>query len=89
MENAKTKPPMWRIILAYFLDFQMLFWVLDFLIGYQTGQLTPNGFDVQGVSALLLTVLMVSYFVICHMYLRGTLWRHILRVARPKAGADA
>ncbi|MAM08984.1 MAG: hypothetical protein CML23_00685 [Rhizobiaceae bacterium] len=76
------KNPIWRIVLAYFFDVFTLFWGVGYLIGWLTGQLTPNGFDLEGSPAFLLYGIMAAYFVLCHFFLRGTIWRHIFRVSR-------
>jgi hypothetical protein len=58
---------------------------IGYLIGWLTGGLTSSGFAINGLPALVMFVLIMAYFIICHRYLRGTLWRHILRVPRPVA----
>jgi hypothetical protein len=79
------KPPTWRVVIAYILDAFTVFFGFGYLIGWLTGGLTSSGFAINGLPALAMFVLIIAYFIICHRYLRGTLWRHILRVPRPVA----
>ncbi|WP_225770851.1 hypothetical protein [Inquilinus sp. Marseille-Q2685] len=82
--SEDRKPATWRVVLAYILDFFTVFFGLGYLIGWLTGQLTDNGFQLHGFPAFVLFALMIAYFVVCHRYLRGTLWRHILGAPRPR-----
>ena len=58
---------------------------MGYLVGYATGGLTPEGFSLEGLPALVVIVTVVLYFVICWRFLRGTLWRHLLRAPQPKS----
>ncbi|MGO4127089.1 hypothetical protein AB4Z01_21990 [Inquilinus sp. YAF38] len=83
--SAERKPATAVVVVAYILDVLTVFFGLGFLVGWLTGGLTSNGFALNGFPALVLFVLIIAYFIICHRYLRGTLWRHILRAPRPVA----
>lgn len=83
--STERKPATWRVVIAYILDAFTVFFGLGYLIGWLTDGLTSNGFALNGFPALALFVLIIAYFIICHRYLRGTLWRHILRAPRPVA----
>ena len=81
--GEERKPATWRVVVAYILDFFTVFFGFGYLIGWLTGGLTDNGFAINGFPALVMFVLMIAYFVVCHRFLRGTLWRHILGAPRP------
>ncbi|KGM33927.1 hypothetical protein [Inquilinus limosus] len=83
--SEERKPPTWRVVIAYILDVFTVFFGFGFLIGWLTGGLTGNGFQLNGLPAFVMFALIIAYFVICHRWLRGTLWRHILGVPRPAA----
>jgi hypothetical protein len=69
----------WRKILAGILDFLTVFFVGGFVIGKLTGNLTDEGFKLDGLPALLLFALIAVYFVVGRKYLGGTLWQRIFR----------
>lgn len=81
--GTERKPNTAVVVVAYILDVLTVFSGLGFLVGWLTGGLTGNGFQLNGFPALVLLVLIIAYFIICHRWLRGTLWRHILGVPRP------
>lgn len=85
MTETSNPVPNWKIILAALLDFFTVFMAGGYLVGWLTGGTTENGFDLSGFPALLLLALIVAYFVIGNRYFRGTLWKHILGIAKPKA----
>ena len=68
----------WRKVLAAILDFLMVFFVGGYAIGHLTGEVTAEGFNLQGTSALILFAVIVVYFVVGTKYLGGTIWQHIL-----------
>ena len=43
----------WRKVLAAILDFFTIFFVGGYIVGYATGNLTADGFDLQGGPALI------------------------------------
>ena len=68
----------WRKVLAAVLDFLTIFFVGGYAIGYLTGNLTAEGFNLEGTSALLLFAVIIVYFVVGSKYLSGTVWQRIL-----------
>ncbi len=71
---------MLRKIIAGVLDFITIFVLAGVAVGYFTGNLTENGFELYGWPALLTFAIMIGYFAIFQKYLGGTIWRYILRV---------
>lgn len=69
----------WRKVLAAILDLITIFFAGGYLVGYLTGGLTPEGFELKGGPALLLFAVIVAYFVVFSKYLGGTLWQRILK----------
>lgn len=74
-----TPKPFWRRGLAGFLDFVMVFFVGGYAIGNLTGETTPDGFSLHGVSALVLFAVIALYFYLGWKVLGGTVWQRILR----------
>ncbi len=69
----------WRKVLAGIFDFLPVFFVGGYVIGKLTGNLTDDGFKLEGLPALLLFALIIVYFVVGRKYLGGTIWQRILR----------
>jgi DMSO reductase anchor subunit len=69
----------WRKVLAAILDFLTIFFVGGYVIGYLTGNVTSEGFQLQGAPALILFAVIIAYFVIFPKYLGGTLWQRVLK----------
>lgn len=69
----------WRIILAAILDFFTAFFVLGYLVALVTGGTTDNGFNLNGLPALVSFALIIAYFWIGRKYLGGTIWQRILK----------
>ncbi len=84
MSETATPHPNWKIILAALLDFLTMFAIGGFVIGKLSGQSTEHGFSLSGIPALVLTALIVAYFIIGNRYFGGTLWKHILGTAKLK-----
>ena len=76
--NAKPVST-WRKVLAAIFDFITIFFAGGYAVGYLTGSLTPDGFELQGGPALLLFAVIVAYIVVFSKYLSGTLWQRILK----------
>jgi DMSO reductase anchor subunit len=76
--NAKPVST-WRKVLAAIFDFITIFFAGGYAVGYLTGSLTPDGFELQGGPALLLLAVIVAYIVVFSKYLGGTLWQRILK----------
>jgi len=78
--SEQTKPAAtWRKVLAGILDFFSIFFVGGYVIGELTGNVTEDGFKLQGLPAFLLFALIIAYFVVGRKYLGGTIWQRILR----------
>jgi len=73
--------PTWRIVLAAILDFVTIFALGGYVIAFFTGNNTENGFQLNGVPALLLFVVIIAYFFLSKR-MGGTLWQRILRARR-------
>lgn len=68
----------WRKVLAAILDFFTVFFVGGYAIAQLTGNVTADGFKLEGMPALGLFALIVVYFVAGSKYLGGTIWQRIL-----------
>jgi uncharacterized membrane protein YoaK (UPF0700 family) len=71
--------PFWRRTLAGFLDFLTIFFAGGYVIGALTGNLTSEGFKLDGWPALLLFAVTVLYFYLGWHKLDGTIWQRILK----------
>lgn len=80
--NVQTQPATWRIVLAAILDFLTAFFIFGYIIASIFGGKTEDGFQLNGLPALLLFVLIVAYFILFNRFLGGTLWKRILRARR-------
>jgi len=82
MSDQATLParkPFWRRGLAGFLDFLTIFFVGGYVIARFTGETTPDGFHLNGGSALLCFAVIGLYFYLGWNKLGGTLWQRILK----------
>lgn len=70
----------WRKVVAAILDFIFVFALGGYVIGYLTGNLTEEGFSLNGGPALLLFAVVILYFVLFARYLGGTVFQRLLRV---------
>ncbi len=77
-----AQPATWRIVLAAVFDFLTAFLVFGYIIASIFGGRTADGFQLDGLPALLLFVLIVAYFILFNRFLGGTLWKSILRAHR-------
>jgi hypothetical protein len=68
----------WRKVFAAVLDFLSVFFVGGYVIGSLTGNLTGDGFKLEGMPALILFALIIAYFVVGSRYLGGTIWQRVL-----------
>jgi DMSO reductase anchor subunit len=82
MTDAPSPKPVatWRKVVAAILDFLMVFFAGGYAIGAATGDLTSDGFKLEGAPALVLFALIIAYFIIGSKYLGGTLWQRVLGV---------
>jgi hypothetical protein len=68
----------WKKVVAAILDFLFVMFVGGYAIGYLTGNLTDEGFSLNGGPAFILFALIILYFVIFTKYLGGTLFQRLL-----------
>ena len=68
----------WRKVSAAILDFFTIFFVLGYTIAQLTGDVTNDGFKLEGMPALVMFALIAIYFVAGTKYLGGTIWQRIL-----------
>ena len=78
--EARKPVATWRKIVAAFLDFLCAFFIAGFAVGYLTGNLTNEGFELHGLPALVVFAAVALYFVIFTKFLGGTLWQRLLGV---------
>jgi hypothetical protein len=81
-QHGVTYVPTWKIVLAFVLDLVTVYFLGGYLIAMLTGQLTENGFRLQGWSAILLIVVTVAYFTFSGRLFGGTFWQRILKTRR-------
>jgi hypothetical protein len=74
-----TPKPFWRRGLAGFLDFVTIFFLGGYAIAMITGETTPDGFHLNGASALACFGLVALYFYLGWKKLGGTIWQRILK----------
>ena len=67
-----------RKVLAAILDFFTVFFVLGYTIAKLTGNVTNDGFKLEGMPAFVMFALIIIYFVAGTKYLGGTIWQRIL-----------
>ena len=72
------KKPFWRRGPAGFLDFVTIFFVGGYVIAEITGQTTPGGFQLSGMSALACFAVIILYFYLGWNRFGGTIWQRIL-----------
>lgn len=79
--HAGTQPvATWRKVVAAILDFIFVFAIAGYAIGYATGNLTDEGFSLNGGPAFLLFAAVILYFVLFTRFLGGTMFQRLLRV---------
>ena len=78
METAK-RASTWRKVLAAILDFFTIFIIGGYVIAKLTGGTTEGGFELNGMPAIILFVVVIAYFWVGSRYAGGTLWQRILR----------
>ena len=80
-QSATVQPKQvstWRKVVAAILDFFFVMFIGGYAIGYMTGNLTDEGFSLNGAPALILFAIIILYFVIFTRYLGGTLFQRLL-----------
>ncbi len=79
-----ARAAVWKRVVASCLDAVTVFFGAGYVIGKATGNLTPQGFQLDGWPALLLFALVAAYFVIGRKYAGGTLWDRVFGIRRPQ-----
>jgi uncharacterized membrane protein YoaK (UPF0700 family) len=69
-----------RKVFAGILDFICVLLIGGYAIGYMTGNVSDEGFKLNGAPALLLFAIIILYFVVFTRYLGGTVWQRLLGV---------
>lgn len=77
--SVPTAKPFWRRGLAGVLDFLTVFFIGGYVIGALSGNLTSEGFKLDGWPALVLFAVIVLYFYLGWTRLGGTIWQRILK----------
>lgn len=60
---ADGKPATWKVVIAAVLDFLLVFFVGGYAIAKLTGGVTEGGFELNGLPAVALFMLVAVYFV--------------------------
>ncbi len=76
--TTKTKASFLRRAAAGILDFFTIFAVGGYAVAKFTGDTTENGFQLNGVPALILFVIIAAYFYLGWKVLGGTIWQRIM-----------
>jgi hypothetical protein len=71
-----------RKVFAAILDFIFVMVIAGYAIGYMTGNVSDEGFELKGAPAFLLFAIIILYFVIFTRYLGGTVWQRLLGVRK-------
>ncbi len=74
--------PTWRIVLAAILDFFMAFGLSGFAVASIFGGKTENGFELNGLPAILCLLLVGLYFWAFPKFFDGRIWQRILKAVR-------
>ncbi len=78
MSEAVKKVSTVRVIAAFLLDFFTAFFIFGYIVAKMTGNVTANGFSMQGTPALMAIALVIAYFI-AGKYLGGTLWQRVIK----------
>jgi hypothetical protein len=78
----------WRMLLTLNLDLFTASLLSVFITALSTGLLTKSGLSLPIWPSLLMSAILVGYFVLSHWLFGGTLWQHILKVGR-RPGIEA
>ena len=80
MTEPLPSPPTWKIVLAAILDFLTIFLVGGYIIGWASGEVSKEGFNLSGLSAIALLAVIVAYFVLGKRIFGGTLWKRVFGI---------
>jgi len=72
--------PTWKKVVAFLIDLIGSFFILGYIIGYFTGNLTSRGFNLNGGPAFLLFILIIVYFVVFNKFLGGTVGKRLFKI---------
>lgn len=75
-DNAQS--PTWKKVVAAILDFLTIFFVAGYVIAKITGNTKSDGFQLEGIPALVTFAAIALYFVVGNKYLGGTLWKRLI-----------
>ena len=78
--NVHTPVATWRKVVAAVLDFIFVFAIAGYVVAYLTGNLTKDGFELEGGPALIVFAAIAIYFVVFSRFLGGTIWQRLLGV---------
>lgn len=81
MSEQTKQPGTFKIVVAFILDLITSFAGFGYLIAKVTGNTTENGFQLNGLPALILFALVIAYMVGMPR-LGGRLWQRILGARR-------
>ena len=84
MDTPVQAAPTWKRVLASILDFLTIFIIGGIAIGKATGETTQGGFNLSGVPALVLFVVIIAYFYVGRRHAGGTIWDRIFGIRRPQ-----
>ncbi len=82
-QSALSQPKQvstWRKVVAAILDFVFVLMIGGYAIGYMTGNLSDEGFDLKGGPAFILFAIIILYFVVFTRFLGGTVFQRLLGV---------
>jgi hypothetical protein len=82
MNNPAPPPPNWKIITAAILDFLLAFLLIGTIIARLTGNIGERGWNLSGWPAAMPIALIVAYFTIGNRVFGGTVFKHLLGIAR-------
>ena len=75
---SETKSPAtWKVVIAFILDLLTSFILFGYLIAKLTGNTTENGFQLNGLPALVLFAAVIAYMWFMPRF-GGRLWQRIL-----------
>jgi len=73
-----SKPATWRVVVAFILDLITSFSLFGYLIALVTGDTTENGFQLNGLPAIILFAAVIAYMVLMPRF-GGRLWQRIFK----------
>lgn len=59
---SDERPKTWKVVIAAFLDFILVFFVAGYAVAFFTGKIVDGGFHLTGVPALIVFALIALYF---------------------------